>query len=190
MHFSSAKRIFVLILFSLCSLTAFSQGKEKQSKSVAKGFGGVELGMSVDEVKKALKANTEFGYSGDRDVSLLPGENRILIETDALQGHRYSFLERCWFQFYNDKLYIITINVNRERMDHYSIFDTLCKKYGNPVSVSPEKSVWKKGNITMSLERPLTLKYLDNETFEELQKKSLVSPSATEYNREEFLKGL
>ena len=190
MHVFSAKRIFALVLFSLCSLTAFSQSKEKQSKAVSKGFGGVELGMSVDECKRALKANTEFGYNGDRDVSLLPGENRILIETDALQGHRYSFLERCWFQFYNDKLYIITINVNRERMDHFSIFDALCKKYGNPLTVSPEKSVWKKGDYVMSLERPLTLKYMDQKTFDELQNKSLVSPSATEYNREDFLKGL
>ena len=42
----------------------------------------------------------------------------------------------------------------------------------------------------MSLERPLTLKYVDNETFNELQKKSLVGPSGTEMTRELFLEGL
>ena len=146
--------------------------------------------MSVEQVKKALKDNSDFGYHGDRDVSLLPGENRVLIETDATAFAGFSFLERCWFQFYNDRLYIITINVNREKMDHFSIFDSLCKKYGAPDSVSPEKSVWNGENVTMSLERPLTLKYVDRKTFESLQKKSLVGPDGTEITREMFLEGL
>ncbi len=176
-------KLFVL----LCVFFIASASASAQKKSVAKGYGGVNLGMTLEEAKKALRGNTEFGYNGERDVSLLPGENRILIETDAVAGHRYSFLERCWFQFYEDRLYIITINVNRERMDHFSIFDSLCKKYGNPDSVSPEKSVWKDGDYVMSLERPLTLKYLDQKTFDSLAKKSLVGPSGTEITREMFL---
>lgn len=171
-----------LALFFLNSLCA--------EKKVADGYGGVALGMSVEQVKKALKDNSDFGYHGDRDVSLLPGENRVLIETDATAFAGFSFLERCWFQFYNDRLYIITINVNREKMDHFSIFDSLCKKYGAPDSVSPEKSVWNGENVTMSLERPLTLKYVDRKTFESLQKKSLVGPDGTEITREMFLEGL
>lgn len=171
-----------LALFFLNSLFA--------EKKVADGYGGVTLGMSVEQVKKALKDNSDFGYHGDRDVSLLPGENRVLIETDATAFAGFSFLERCWFQFYNDRLYIITINVNREKMDHFSIFDSLCKKYGAPDSVSPEKSVWNGENVTMSLERPLTLKYVDRKTFESLQKKSLVGPDGTEITREMFLEGL
>lgn len=75
-------------------------------------------------------------------------------------------------------------------MDHFSIFDSLCKKYGTPQSVSPEKSVWQSETVTMSLERPLTLKYVDQKVFDELQNKSKVSPSGTEQTREMFLKGL
>ena len=140
------------ILFFCLLLVAFSVF----SQSVAKGYGGVELGMSLDQVKDKLKKNSEFGYNGDRDVSLLPGENRILIETDAISGFGFSFLERCWFQFYNDELYIITININKEKMDHYSIFSALCKKYGRPNSVSPDKTLWENDDYSMSLERPLT----------------------------------
>ena len=161
-----------------------------QEKKIPDGYGGITLGMSLEQTKDALKKNSDFGYHGDRDVSLLPGENRVLIETDAESGHTVSFLERCWFQFYNDNLYIITININREKMDHFSVFDALCKKYGNPDSVSPEKSVWKSNTVTMSLERPLTLKYVDTETFNALQSKSLVGPSGTEMTRELFLEGL
>ena len=181
------KKCTVFAATLLVSAAAFSFA---QKKNVPDGYGGITLGMTVEQTKDALKKNSDFGYHGDRDVSLLPGENRVLIETDAEAGHTVSFLERCWFQFYNDRLYIITINVNREKMDHFSIFDSLCKKYGNPDSVSPEKSVWSDGNITMSLERPLTLKYVDNETFNKLQKKSLVGPSGTEMTRELFLEGL
>lgn len=181
------KKLF-FAFFSVFSLFALTEIFAE--RKIASGYGGVELGMSVEQVKKMLKDNLDFGYRGDRDVSLLPGENRILIETDASSFAGYSFLERCWFQFYEDKLYIITININREKMDHFSIFDSLCKKYGMPDSVSPEKSVWKNENVTMSLERPLTLKYVDQKVFEELQDKSMVGPSGSEMTHDMFLEGL
>lgn len=120
----------------------------------------------------------------------MPNENRALIETDPEKNYVVSYLERCWFQFYEDSLYIITINVNKEKMDHYSMFEALCKKYGDPDSVSPEKSVWKNDTVTMSLERPLTLKYVNQAIFDKLQKASLVAPSGTETSRELFLEGL
>ena len=75
-------------------------------------------------------------------------------------------------------------------MDHYSVFTALCKKYGDPVSLSPEKSVWKDENYSMSLERPLTLKYMNQKVFDDLQNKSLVSPSGREITRDMFLDGL
>lgn len=179
------KRLLIFPIFFLALLPLFAQ-----DAPLPKGYGGVELGMSLDEVKSRLLQNREFGYNGDRDVSLLPGENRALIETDAEAGHVISFLERCYFQFYEEKLYIIIININRERMDHYSVFSSLCEKYGNPTSLSPEKSEWKGGDVTMSLERPLSLKYVDNAVFEQLNGASLVQLSGTEMTREMFLEGL
>ena len=70
------------------------------------------------------------------------------------------------------------------------MFTALCKKYGEPVSVTPEKSVWQDGSTAMSLERPLTLKYVDQKTFDELKSKSLVLPSGKERTQEMFLEGL
>ena len=169
---------FVLCFFSVSIIFA---------QNIPDGYGGVKLGMTVEETKKALKDNSDFGYRGDRDVSFLPGENRVLIETEGFSG---SFLERCWFQFYEEKLYSITVNVKREKIDHYSIFSTLCKKYGDPSSLNPEKSVWKSQSVMMSLERPLTLKYVDLPIFEKLQNKSTVSPAAQEVLRDMFLDSL
>lgn len=160
------------------------------SEEIPNGYGEVKLGMSLEAAKEALKSNSDFGYHGDRDVSLLPGDNRVLIETDAEKGLGSNFLNRCWFQFADEELYIIIINVNTQKMDYYSIFTTLCDKYGNPDSLSPEKAVWKNDEITMSLEKPLTLKYVANKKFQELQNKSTVQPGVVERNREDFLSGL
>ena len=67
----------------LISLTAAFLCFSLYAQSLPNGYGGVYLGMSLDEAKKQLLKNPDFGYSGDRDVSLLPGAGRTLIETNA-----------------------------------------------------------------------------------------------------------
>lgn len=152
-----------------------------------RGYHSIKLGMSLDETKDELVKDPDFGYHGDRDVSLVPGTSKTLIETDASKGYGSVFLERCWFQFFNDELFIITININPDKMDYYSIFTTLSEKYGKPTSLSPQSAVWKTDETTLSLEKPLTLKYMDNETFEQTQNSSNIEKSATEVTRQMFL---
>ncbi len=176
------KLLFLIPLFLIAGMLF--------AEDIPKGFGGIELGMSLDEAKNALKSNTDFGYNGDRDVSLLPGDARVLIETDSRNMQLHGFLTQCWFQFYEEKLYSIIINLNPERMDHYSVYTALVKKYGEPEAFSPERSVWKNDNVTMSLERPLSLKYTDNRTSEKLSQKSLVEKNGYEITREMFLNQL
>ncbi|MBP5402222.1 MAG: hypothetical protein J6Y36_03570 [Treponema sp.] len=187
-------KIFSLILTVVISCAfVFAQSGKKQQKnsgSLPKGYGGIELGMSVDSVKDALKKNSEFGYNGDRDVSLLPGENRVLIETDARDFARWSFLEQCWFQFYDDKLYVVTINLNKKKVDYYSVFSSLVKKYGEPAEFSPERALWKNDDVQFSLERPLALKYIDIKTFNSLIDESRIEKSTQEKLRDEFLESL
>lgn len=158
--------------------------------SLPSGYAGVSLGMSLDAAKQALKRDPQFGYRGDRDVSLLPGDSRILIETDTSITAPHSFLDRCYFQFYDEKLYIITINLRQDKVDHYSVFSSLCKKYGNPVSLNPQKSEWRNDSVIMTLERPLTIKYTDRAVFESLVDQSLVEKTGREKNTERFLDGL
>lgn len=162
------------------------------------GYNGVSLGMSVDEVKAELKKHSEFGYRGDRDVSLSPsirGEKNgqktydVLIETDASYAP-VSFFDRCWFQFTDGKLSTITLNLNREKIDHYSVFQKLCEKYGNPQEISPQKSVWSDSNVQMSLERPLVLKYVDRKVFDQRREESTVEKTTTEKMRDNFLEQL
>lgn len=168
--------IFSLSFFALCS-----------ANDLPRGYHSISLGMSLDETKDALLKDSDFGYHGDRDVSLVPGTNKTLIETDATNGYGSVFLDRCWFQFFNDELFIITININTEKMDYYTVFTTLVEKYGEPTSLNPSSATWKNDSTTLSLEKPLSLKYMDNETFEETQNYSNIQKSPTEVTRQMFL---
>ena len=98
------KKVLILLtcIFGLASF-AFSQDsnsnqksdqRSDQGSSLPGGYSKISLGMSVDEVKDALKSDSQFGYRGERDVSLLPGENRTLIETDTSRTAPYSYLDR------------------------------------------------------------------------------------------------
>ncbi len=176
----SVKRILFCILFAVINISIFAN-------DLPDGYGNVHLGMSLKETKTQLLKNSDFGYSGDRDVSLLPGDARILIETNATGGRGSPFLTQCWFQFYNEQLYIITININPQKTDYYSMFTTLCNKYGQPQELDPQKAVWKNDTITMQLEKPLSVKYIDNETFDILKTASTVEKSFEEKNAQSFL---
>ncbi len=176
----SMKKFLISIFLTTLTLSLFAA-------DLPDGYGNVHLGMSLKEAKEQLLKNSDFGYSGDRDVSLLPGDAKILIETNATGGRGSSFLTQCWFQFYNEQLYIITININTAKVDYYSMFTTLCQKYGEPVSLDPQKAVWKNDSVTMQLEKPLAVKYIDNETFDMLKTAATVEKSYEEKNTQSFL---
>lgn len=177
-------RILIIILSIFIQFNFFSQSE------LPFGYRNIKLGMTVEEVKAALKKDIQFGYRGDRDVSMLPGQDRILIETDTSKTAPFSFIERAWFQFHEEKLYIVTVNLKQSKMDHYSVFSTLMNKYGKPDYLNPEKSEWNDDKIIMTLERPLTLKYVDKIVFEKIQSESMVKKSAEEESRQEFLNSL
>jgi hypothetical protein len=178
-------KLFFLFILNFSLSFAFSQ-----NASIPDGYKELKLGMSLEQVKNALENNMIYGYSGERDISLLPTENRVLIETDASKYGSWSFISKCYFQFYEEKLYIITIELNTQNIDHYSVFSTLMKKYGKPSALNPEKSTWQNDKVIMSLERPLTLRYTDKIIFDKLQEEALVKKSFEEITREDFLEGL
>lgn len=86
----------------LYSVNIFSQQKQTvaSKQKLPFGYKNIMLGMTLQETKEELLRNPDFGYHGDRDVSLIPGSNQILIETDTDLNFTPSFLTRSWFQFY------------------------------------------------------------------------------------------
>jgi len=167
---------------STAATTATTTAAATSPTAVPSSYRNVSLGSSMDGVKQALLADPLFGYRGERDVSMLSGENRTLIETFGT-----AFITRAWFQFSDDKLYIMTFNLDAEKVDYYSIYSHLVEKYGEPGSMDPRKSIWTDGKTTMSLERPLTLKYVDDEIFAKLLEKDTTVKASSDITRESFI---
>jgi hypothetical protein len=149
-----------------------------------RGFRSIELGMGLEEVKGLLIDDPLFDYRGDPDISFLPLPPQTLIETSGS-----SFIRRAYFQFEEDLLYIITLAMDPERLDYYTLYSTLSEKYGQPESLDPTGAVWRfeDAGVRLSLERPLSVKYIDSTVFEALQEAGQVREDLWEISRENFL---
>jgi hypothetical protein len=145
-------------------------------------FRGVSLGMGLDQVKASLKSDPLFRYRGDPDVSFLPQTSQYLIECEGA-----AFLRRAYFQFADSRLFIMILVLDTLKLDHYSLFTALSAKYGQPTSLNPTESVWESDPVRFSLERPLTVKYVDNKTFKALLSKGGAETNLDQLSRETFL---
>ena len=145
-------------------------------------FRELSLGMSLDALKSALKKDELFSFRGDRDVSFLPVREQTLVETTGL-----SYVKRAYFQIQDNAVYIMSFSLDTRSMDHYSVFTSFVRKYGEPASLSPGESVWENEDTRVSIERPLTVKYIDKKVFEKLIKESNTHKRHELLRREEFL---
>ena len=100
-------------------------------------------------------------YRGGPDVSFRPFDQERSIETEGR-----GYMERGAFHFDEGTLYIITLFLNRDRLDYFTLYRTLEEKYGAPEALTPERAIWEDEGTRMTLERPLTVKYLDIPRFE------------------------
>jgi hypothetical protein len=145
-------------------------------------FSNVALGMGVDTVKEQLQTDPHFAYRGDPDVTLTPDRQQQLIEAEGML-----FVERGFFQFQDQELYIIILQLNRGRLDYYTMYTDLAGKYGEPDVFSPSQAVWENEEVRLSLEKPLTVKYVDLAVFESLVEAGEMERSQREVSREDFL---
>ena len=155
----------------------------EQTKAQVKGFRGIEIGMSIDEVKSALLNDSYFNYHGDPDVYFLPKKEQSLIECSG-----NSYIKRAFFQFYDKKLFIMIIVLDPLKIDYYTLFTALKEKYGNFLLFSPEFVKWEGNDIRLSLEKPLWVKYVDIDVFEKLKQEGKAQEKAEGITLDEFIK--
>ena len=96
-------------------------------------------------------------------------------------------MSQCSFQFYEDKLYTIILTCNPQKMDYYSLYQTMSDKYGQENYLDTEKIVWENESVIISLERPVSMKYVDKKVFEGLKKSEEVQKTGEEILRKQFL---
>jgi hypothetical protein len=154
----------------------------EQPAALPAGFSSVELGMPVDTVKDRLRADPNFFYRGDPDVTLTPDREQQLIEVEGT-----FFVERAFFQFQDEELYIIILQLNRSRLDYFTMYTELEGKYGEPVFFEPSQVVWESEDVRMSLEKPLTVKYVSRPVFDSLVASGEMERSQRDLSREDFL---
>ena len=164
------------------SAEASGEREETSAQALPASYRGVALGMSLEDVKAALLKETIFGYRGDRDVSFIPGGERQLIETTG-----NSFIRNAWFQFYDGKLYNMSFALDSGRIDYFTLFSSLTEKYGEPQELSPSSAVWLSDAVRLSLERPLTIKYIDAAAFSSILNADFDSRATESILRESFI---
>jgi hypothetical protein len=175
--------VFIIFAFMIIApLYVFPQSTGNAAQPLPAGFRSILLGMGLDQVKQALTSDPLFLYRGDPDVSFLPQTSQYLIECPGT-----TYLRRAYFQFADSRLLIMILVLDTQKLDHYSIFSALTAKYGPPASLSPQESVWQSDTVRFSLERPLTVKYVDNKTFSAILAKGGAQKDLDQLSREKFI---
>ena len=180
----------IAALACLCAVAAFcppglwaqedSAGEEE--KALPRQFREIALGMALDDLKSALEDDRMFNFRGDRDVSFLPAREESLVETSGS-----SFIKRAFFQLRDGELFIMAFTLNTGMMDYYSVFTDLKGKYGQPSYLDPREAVWETEDTRLSIERPLTVKYIDKKVFDDIVSESALVESRRVQQRQEFL---
>ena len=187
------RTILFLAALSLCFVPASGisaqeapyNGAETPAEfpSVPRQFRGLILGMSLDELRESLAQDSLFRFRGERDVSFLPARQETLVETTGA-----SFIRRAHFQLSDEgEVFIMSFTLDARLVDHYSMFTTFVNRYGQPVILNPSEAVWEDDYTRVSIERPLTVKYIDRAVFDRLREESMTRQHRETLMREEFL---
>lgn len=169
-------------LLTLFFIICFHLSSQEALVELPMGFRGITLGLSLEEAKIAIKEDGYFDYRGDPDVSMLLTDNRSIIES---KGKFY--IESGYFQFYNEVLYTITLVLDTKKMDYYSMFTTLNNKYGKYKSLSPSRVLWENDKVRITLEKPLTVKYVDLTIFNQIIEEDLTQEAMEEKLKKGFI---
>jgi hypothetical protein len=145
-------------------------------------FRALALGMSLDDLRTALSGDALFAFRGERDVSFLPVRQETLVETAG-----NLFIRRAHFQLIEGEVFIMSFTLDPRHIDHYSVFTTFVNRYGQPIILNPTEAVWEDDYTRVSIERPLTVKYIDRAIFNRLQEESQALQAWETLLREAFL---
>ncbi|MEM5947820.1 hypothetical protein WKV44_04605 [Spirochaetia bacterium 38H-sp] len=155
---------------------------DTKKMSLQRGFRGVFLGDDVETVKQRLQKDTLFFYRDSLDVSMNPERDDIIIETSA-----WKYIKTAHYQFYKGKLALIVLELDTDILDYFGIYRTLTKKYGDAASFSPSVVKWQDEDTIIVLEKPLTVKYIDKKTDDEIRENKQILKSTEDVARDAFL---
>jgi len=138
--------------------------------------------MSVEQVKDLLAKDPYFNYRGDPDVYFTPARKETLIECTG-----NGFVKRIFIQFVDNRLFALIIDLNEDLIDYFTLYRSFEEKYGAFTDFSPQSVRWDRQDVRLSLEKPLTVKYLDLRKFAELKDEGRAAVTEEVKSLEQFL---
>ena len=184
------KGLFFSIVLPMCALLSAQEdgaaelaGTETAQAELPRGYRSVALGMDAEQLKAALREDSAvYLFREDRDVYFMPLSDEPYVETTGR-----GFVKRAFFQFQEAALFVISLTLNPDRVDFYSVFMTFKEKYGEPAALDPQKAVWESEAVRITIERPLTVKYIDRPVLDRLLAERGAGQSSAVLLRDEFL---
>ena len=178
------KWLISVSIFLILLLPVFGQEEtgEIEDDGLPRQYRALTLGMTLDDLKVNLLSDPYFDFRGDRDVSFLPSRDQSLVETTGS-----SFIRRAFFQLRDGLVFIMSFTLNTQIIDFYSIFTQFNEKYGQPSYLDPQVIVWETDRTRVTIERPLTIKYIDRDVFNDIINESGLIESNQVRLRQEFL---
>jgi hypothetical protein len=146
------------------------------------GIGNMELGMEFQTAFNTLQSEPLFAFRGNPDVSLRPVDRQPLIQTPGR-----GFISSGIFQFRDDILYSITLQLDEDKIDYFTMYNDLSEKYGDPEYLDPAQAWWQSGSTRLIIEKPLAVKYLDMDVFTSILEEGAAAESLADYSLELFL---
>ncbi|HKK49746.1 MAG TPA: hypothetical protein VJ932_11660 [Alkalispirochaeta sp.] len=189
-HIRSLRYVFLTVVIAVILIGAgapplLAQDNAAQDPAEAtlrRGFRDLLLGLPFNEAQQLLQSDPAFQYRGEPDVSLRLSDGGTVIDT---RGRVY--MERGIFQFHEARLFAIALYLDRTRLDYFQLYEQFRERYGEPVDLDPQRALWEDQQTRIELERPLTVRYLDLETFEARRQESRTEQAAEDVAREQFL---
>lgn len=148
------KSIFFIIVFIIFPILLFAQEV---------GFMSINIGMLRQQALEAAEKNEMIEVPKNRDVEFFPVEDRKILTLSIKPEVPYIYL-----QFYNDKLYAITVIFDERYIDFYTLSSSLQDKYGKHSELNPVWREWKVDEIIIKVEKPAVVKYIALKEFLEV----------------------
>ena len=148
------KSILFHLVFLFASFPLFSQDI---------GFMGINIGMAREEVLSFADERDILKVPKNRDVEFFPVEERKILSLSIQPEVPHIYL-----QFFNDRLYAITVIFDEKYVDYYTLSGTLEDKYGPYSALTPRWRKWKVEEVEIKVEKPAVVKYIALEEFLEV----------------------
>ncbi len=149
---------------------------------LSRGFRDIQLGMEFDAAEEAIAGDPAFDFRGRPDVSITLSDGEPTIDTNGR-----SFVRRGVFSFHRERLFTFSLYLSTQRLDYLQLYNQLRSRYGEPDDLDPRRAVWEDDATRITLERPLTVTFLDRVVFEERRDANRRDEALEDIARDEFL---